>query len=103
MANSKKWIPLFSTQFLGVLNDNFLKNCIIFVSILWLSKDEEGMVISLASALLVLPFVLFSPLAGRLAQVYSKQKIYEYAKLAEIPILFPHQSRTNILQTIYIV
>ena len=87
MAYAKKWTPLFTTQFLGILNDNFLKNCIIFISVLWLSKEDEGMVISLASALLVLPFVLFSPLAGRLAQIYSKQKIYEYAKLAEIPIM----------------
>ena len=87
MNGWKKWGPLFSTQFLGVLNDNFLKNFIIFVSILWLSEEDQGLVIPVASAMLVLPFVLLSPLAGRLAQVYSKQKIYEYAKLAEIPIM----------------
>lgn len=87
MSEYKKWLPLFSTQFLGVLNDNFLKNFIIFVSIFWLAEDTQGIIIPLASALLVLPFVLCSPLAGNMAQKYSKQRIYEYAKLAEIPIM----------------
>ena len=87
MAQSNKWLPLFLTQFLGVLNDNFLKNVIIFISIFWLAEDQQGIIIPLASALLVLPFVLSSPLAGRMAQMYSKQRIYEYAKLAEIPIM----------------
>jgi acyl-[acyl-carrier-protein]-phospholipid O-acyltransferase/long-chain-fatty-acid--[acyl-carrier-protein] ligase len=87
MSKPNKWFPLFSTQFLGVLNDNFLKNCIIFVSIFWLAEDDQGMIIPIASALLVLPFVLCSPLAGRMAQTYSKQRIYEYAKLVEIPIM----------------
>ena len=87
MSSIKKWIPLFFTQFLGVLNDNFLKNAIIFVAIFWLVEEDQGLVIPIASALLVLPFVMLSPLAGRLAQVYSKQRIFEYANLAEIPIM----------------
>jgi acyl-[acyl-carrier-protein]-phospholipid O-acyltransferase/long-chain-fatty-acid--[acyl-carrier-protein] ligase len=87
MLKPPKWLPLFSTQFLGVFNDNFLKNLIIFISIFWLAEQQQGLVIPVASALLVIPFVLLSPLAGRLAQVYSKQRIFEYAKLAEIPIM----------------
>lgn len=87
MLKIKKWIPLFTTQFFGVLNDNVLKNAIIFISIFWLAKEEQGMVIPIASALLVLPFVLFSPLAGRWSQTKSKQKIFELAKLVEIPIM----------------
>ena len=87
MATKNKWIPLFATQFVGVLNDNFLKNIIIFVAVFWLAEEKQGLVIPIASALLVFPFVLLSPLAGRMAQTYSKQRIYEYAKLAEIPIM----------------
>jgi len=70
-----------------VLNDNVLKNAIIFIGIFWLAKDEQPLVIPIASALLVLPFLLFSPLAGKWAQNYSKRKIYEKAKLFEIPIM----------------
>ena len=87
MEKIRKWIPLFTTQFLGVLNDNILKNAIIFISILWLAEDDQQLVIPIASALLVLPFVLFSPLAGKWSQTKSKQKIFEISKLLEIPIM----------------
>ena len=67
MLKIKKWIPLFVTQFLGVLNDNILKFAVIFISISWLAnEDQEGLVVGMAGALLLLPFVLFSPLAGSL-------------------------------------
>lgn len=87
MVKIKKWIPLFTTQFLGVLNDNVLKNAIIFISIFWLAEEDQQFVIPIASALLVLPFVLFSPLAGKWSQTKSKQRIFEIAKLLEIPIM----------------
>ncbi|MCK5207783.1 MAG: hypothetical protein KAQ79_07180, partial [Cyclobacteriaceae bacterium] len=87
MATIRKWIPLFTTQFLGVLNDNILKNAIIFISIFWLAKDDHLLVYSVAPALLVLPFVLFSPLAGKWSQMKSKQRIFEISKLMEIPIM----------------
>ncbi len=87
MQTLSKWKYLFTTQFLGVLNDNFLKNLICFISVFWLETDNKSLVITAASGLLVLPFVLFSPLAGRLAKTKSKQKIVELAKLAEIPIM----------------
>ncbi|MBL4623747.1 MAG: MFS transporter [Flavobacteriales bacterium] len=82
-----KWIPLFATQFLGVLNDNFLKNLICFVAVAWSADGDAATVITAASALMVLPYLFFAPLSGRLAQVYSKKKILQYAKLAEIPIM----------------
>lgn len=87
MVKNNKWLPLFTTQFLGVLNDNVLKNAIIFISIFWLAKEDRQLVIPIASALLVLPFVLFSPLAGKWSQTKSKQRIFETAKLMEIPIM----------------
>ena len=83
----KKWLNLFLTQFLGVLNDNLLKSLICFVSVLWMAEENRSDVISLASALMVLPFILFSPLAGKLARTHSKQKVVEKAKLLEIPIM----------------
>jgi acyl-[acyl-carrier-protein]-phospholipid O-acyltransferase/long-chain-fatty-acid--[acyl-carrier-protein] ligase len=83
----KKWIPLFFTQFLGLLNDNLLKNLIILISAWWLAKDGQATVIAIASALLVLPYILFSPLAGKWASTKSKLSILRWAKLLEIPIM----------------
>ncbi|MBL4705884.1 MAG: MFS transporter, partial [Flavobacteriales bacterium] len=83
----KKWMPLFLTQFFGILNDNLLKHLIIFIGILWVSEDMQEFIIPIASALLVLPYVLFSPFAGLLSQLKSKTSIVSIAKLAEIPIM----------------
>ncbi|WP_068473365.1 MFS transporter [Saccharicrinis aurantiacus] len=81
------WLPLFITNFLGVLNDNYLKYLVFFISTTWIMKDSESIVIMLASALFVIPYILFSPIAGKLARDYSKAKIIQRAKLAEIPIM----------------
>jgi acyl-[acyl-carrier-protein]-phospholipid O-acyltransferase/long-chain-fatty-acid--[acyl-carrier-protein] ligase len=81
------WWPLFLTNFFSVFNDNLIKWLVIFVGISWVSDDNHSTVISVASAMLVIPYILFSPLAGKLAKIYSKRKIMIYGKLAEIPIM----------------
>lgn len=49
-------------------------------------KDDQGLNISIASGLFVLPYILFSSFAGNLCKHYSKIKIFRWAKFAEIPI-----------------
>ncbi len=84
----RKWLPLLITNYLGVFNDNFLKIIICLVSVLWLSDQKNsGLLISGASGLFVLPYLLLSPLAGRYAKLYAKVRILRLAKLAEIPIM----------------
>lgn len=84
----KKWGPLFTTQFLGVLNDNLLKNLVCFIAIAWVSDPEDQTkILSLAGALLVLPFIFVSQYAGKLASMFEKTKILKWAKLMEIPIM----------------
>ena len=79
---------MFFTNFLGVLNDNFLKNLIAFVGIVWIADEgNKSLVISLASAMMVLPYILFSPIAGRLSKEYPKARIIKITKVAEVPIM----------------
>lgn len=88
MKTLRKWLPLFGTQFLGVLNDNFFKSLVCFVSVLWLADGEsESLVVTLATGLLVAPYILFSPLASRFARIRSKRNIVVWAKFFEIPIM----------------
>ncbi len=88
MDKSKfRWIPLFITNFLGVLNDNYLKYLILFIGTTWLSQEHESIIIMMASGLFVIPYILFSPIAGKLARDHSKAKIIQRAKLYEIPIM----------------
>lgn len=86
-THKPKWIPLFSTNFLGVLNDNLLKNLICFISIYWVAEGNESIVIMLATGVMVLPYIIFSPLAGKYAKTKLKQRIVFFAKLVEIPIM----------------
>ncbi len=55
-----KWIPLFATNFFGVLNDNLLKNLICFISIYWVAEGNESIVIMLATGVMVLPYSSFA-------------------------------------------
>lgn len=84
-----KWTSLFLSNFLGVFNDNFLKNCIIFIAVGWAMPHwlTQSQLISLVSASLVVPYLFLSPLAGRLAVMYSKKKVFRICKLLEIPVL----------------
>ncbi|WP_294142752.1 MFS transporter [uncultured Sanguibacteroides sp.] len=87
MSKNKNWLSLFITNYLGVLNDNFLKTLACFICIAWVGKEYESMIVTLASAALVIPYLLFSPLAGRLAKIYKKRKIVVWAKFAELWIM----------------
>ena len=83
------WVALFITNFLGVLNDNFLKNCIIFTAATWKMPSWMNLsqVISCVSAALILPYLIFSPLAAHLGCKLSHKKILRTLKLIELPIM----------------
>lgn len=80
---------LFASNFLGVFNDNFLKNGIIFIAVAWSLPGwlSHSQLISIVASGLVLPYLIFSPLGGKLAVRYSKLKIFSLMKLIELPIM----------------
>lgn len=82
-----KFISLFSTNFLGVMNDNFLKSLVCFIAIRWVNVSDASFVVSAAAGALVLPYILLSPLAGRLSHIFSKKRVLVYSKVVEIPIM----------------
>ncbi len=84
----RSFFPLFATNFFGVANDNFLKTLASFTVIGWLADDRaQSVFMGLTAGALVLPYILFSPLADRLTAVFSKKKILRLAKCAELPIM----------------
>ncbi len=86
---NKNWFALFTTNFLGIFNDNFLKHCIIFIGVTWHLPDwlSQSQLISMVSAALVIPYLILSPLAGRWSVIYSKKKILRIFKMIELPIM----------------
>jgi len=90
ITKDKKFAPLFWTQFFGALNDNFLKNAMVML-ITFRSAQLFGFgaqdLVALAGGVFILPFFLFSSLAGQLADKFDKTKFIRAIKAVEIGIM----------------
>jgi acyl-[acyl-carrier-protein]-phospholipid O-acyltransferase/long-chain-fatty-acid--[acyl-carrier-protein] ligase len=74
------------TQFLGALNDNLYKFFLVYLLIDDLGAAETNTIVSIASVLFVIPFLLFSASSGILADQYSKSRITVWTKILEVVI-----------------
>jgi acyl-[acyl-carrier-protein]-phospholipid O-acyltransferase/long-chain-fatty-acid--[acyl-carrier-protein] ligase len=83
--NSFAWLN--ATQFLGAANDNLFKMLMIFLLIGKLGQDKASLVSAIAGLVFVVPFLLFTPYAGTLADRFSKRTIIVLAKVAEIVLM----------------
>ena len=87
MKNSS-FLPLYVTNFFGTLNDNFLKTLACLTVIGWIADERvRSLLTSVVAGMLVLPYILCSPLADRLTAVWPKRRIVRAAKWAELPIM----------------
>ncbi len=84
-----KWNALFISNFLGVYNDNLLKNAVIFTAVTWSAPEwlSKSQLVALVSGSLVLPYIFLSSVGGMLSVKYSKLKIFRIFKLIEFPIM----------------
>jgi acyl-[acyl-carrier-protein]-phospholipid O-acyltransferase/long-chain-fatty-acid--[acyl-carrier-protein] ligase len=78
---------LNATQFLGALNDNVFKLFVIFFLISVLGGQSANDVVFKAGAFFALPFLIFTPWAGWLADRYSKRTIIVTAKVLEMVVM----------------
>lgn len=83
----KKFVALLTTNFFGVMNDNFLKTLACFIAVRWVAPEYASLVVSAAAGALVLPYLIFSPMAGSLSARKDRRKIVIWAKVAEFPIM----------------
>lgn len=89
LFRSKRFWPLFVTQFLGAFNDNFLK-CAILTLVTFkvaASSAHAAMLTNLAMALFIFPYFLFSAIAGEITDAYDKAKICRIVKFIEIILM----------------
>ncbi len=89
LMGKRRFAPLFVTQLLNALNDNLYKNAMVLFIVyqLYDSPEMETLVSGVATALFVLPFVLFSATSGQLADMRDKTSIIRWIKFAEIIIM----------------
>jgi len=89
LIRARRFLPLFVTQLLGAFNDNLFKNAMVLFVVysVYNTESEEARFSAIASAVFVIPFFLFSSLAGQLADMRDKARIIRIVKLCEIGIM----------------
>ncbi len=90
LLKTKRFAPLFVVQFLGAFNDNVFKNTlailVTFHATVWTNLSLD-ILAPLIGAIFILPFFIFSGLAGALADKYDKAILAQYVKLLEIALM----------------
>jgi hypothetical protein len=88
---TRRFLPFFLAQFAGAFNDNLLRNAIVILATFGVSSqvtsDDSGLIANMAALLFVLPFFLFSALAGQIADKFEKSLLVRRLKLFEIVIM----------------
>jgi len=91
VIQNKSFLSFFSIQFLGAFNDNLFKNALVilitFHSINIIGMESQVLV-TFAFGLFILPFFLFSALAGQIADKYPKSTLICYINFCEIIVMF---------------
>jgi len=89
LLRSRRFAPLFATQFLGAFNDSLFKQGVVLFVTYQLYSDaaREAQFSAIAQGLFILPFFLFSALAGQLADDHDKARLIRIIKTVEILIM----------------
>lgn len=90
LLRQRRFGPFFYTQALGAFNDNFYKNLLVIL-VTYDAASYSGIdpvqLTQLSGGLFILPFVLFSGLAGQLADRYDKVTVMRAVKVFEVGIM----------------
>ena len=89
LLRTRRFLPIFVTQFLGAFNDNLFRTSMVMLVIYGIYRDaeQEATFSAIAGGLFILPFFLLSALAGQLADSSDKARIIRIVKTAEILIM----------------
>lgn len=88
LFKERRFLPYFLVQFSGALNDNIFKNALLtLIAFGAFNQETRELLTNLGALLFILPFFLFSALAGQLADKYKKAHIIRYIKFVEILIM----------------
>src|SRR3982751_4221817 len=90
LLKTRRFLPLFLTQFCGAFNDNLYKNALVILITYNLFKEfyfSSEVLITIAAGVFILPFFLFSATAGQLADKFEKSQLIRIVKIVEIGIM----------------
>ena len=90
LLKSRRFLPMFFTQFFGAFNDNIYKYALLMVITYgWIDRGdlEISLLNNIAALLFILPFFIFSATAGQIADHYERSQLIRWLKLGEIGIM----------------
>nr|WP_171250454.1 MFS transporter [Acinetobacter equi] len=90
LLSTRRFLPMFLTQFFGALNDNVFKQALLLVITYGMIKQQVsdiGMLNNLAALLFILPYFIFSATAGQIADKYERSLLIRAIKTIEIFIM----------------
>jgi acyl-[acyl-carrier-protein]-phospholipid O-acyltransferase/long-chain-fatty-acid--[acyl-carrier-protein] ligase len=90
LLSTRRFLPLFITQFLGAFNDNLFKNALVILVIFRIGAESRipvAQLATIAGALFILPYFLFSATAGQIADKFDRARIARITKVWEIGIV----------------
>ncbi len=112
LLGKRRFGPMFAVQFLGAFNDNLLKFGMLFLAnfgILAARPDQAELLAAISTGLFILPYFLFSALAGQLADKLDKARLVRWIKGAEVGIMamalagFWFQSLPALLASLFLM
>jgi len=89
LLKTRRFLPFFLTQFFGAFNDNLFRNALI-VSVTFgatVAAEKAKILANVAPGLFILPFFLFSAIAGQLADKYEKSRLIRQTRAAEVVVM----------------
>jgi len=89
LLRTRRFLPIFVTQFLGAFNDNLFRTAMVMLVIYGIYRDaeQEATFSAIAGGLFIAPFFLLSALSGQLADAHDKARIVRIVKNVEILIM----------------
>jgi hypothetical protein len=90
VLSSRHFWPLFGTQFFGAFNDNAFKQALILLLTFQTATYSDlpvGLLTNLCAGLFILPFFLFSGIAGQWADRFEKAQLTRQVKVLEICLM----------------
>lgn len=90
LLGTRRFLPMFVTQFFGALNDNVYKQSLLLVITYgWINQQSTDIstLNNLAALLFILPYFIFSATAGQIADKYERSQLVRGIKVLEIIIM----------------
>jgi hypothetical protein len=90
LFRERRFLPFFGTQAFGAFNDNVYKNTLIIIvtfNATAYSGVDPALLTNLGNGLFILPYVVFSGIAGELADRFDRALLMRTVKVCECAIM----------------